>query len=62
MNQSFAEPLVASVQLAAASGGGAELTPLGEREVLKGYRAMVSGAQQMAVAGDVEHIRSLLVR
>lgn len=58
MNAHFREPLVRSVK-GGANGGGAELSPLGH-DVLKRYRAMERRAAK-AVAGDMDHIRSLFV-
>jgi molybdate transport system regulatory protein len=58
MNAHFREPLVLSVK-GGANGGGAELSPLGH-DVLKRYRAMERRAAK-AVAGDMDHIRSLFV-
>lgn len=59
MNAHFREPLVLSVK-GGANGGGAELSLLG-RDVLKRYRAMERRAAK-AVAGDIEHIRSLFLQ
>lgn len=58
MNAHFREPLVRSVK-GGANGGGAELSPLGH-DVLKRYRAMERRAAK-AVAGDMDHIRSLFI-
>jgi len=59
MNAHFREPLVLSVK-GGANGGGAELSLLG-RDVLKRYRTMERRAAK-AVAGDIEHIRSLFLQ
>lgn len=57
MNQSFLSPLVYTAT-GGSGGGGAGLTPLGQR-ILELYRSMEQKAQK-AIAGDVKTITSLL--
>lgn len=57
MNEHFVEPLVISTK-GGATGGGAQLTPLGE-DVLRRYRAMEQRALE-AVAEDISHLESLI--
>ncbi|MEX6509014.1 winged helix-turn-helix domain-containing protein [Jiella sp. M17.18] len=57
LNAAFREPLVASSR-GGSAGGGAALTPTGER-VLVAYRAMQASAEA-AIAAEVAELRGLL--
>ncbi|MGR4871088.1 winged helix-turn-helix domain-containing protein [Variovorax sp. LARHSF232] len=57
MNEHFIGPLVVSTK-GGASGGGAQLTPLGE-DVLRRYRTMEQRALK-AIAKDIAHLESLI--